>query len=135
MKFLKITGVVVGLLVVVFFSLGIFFPAFEYDGAVVVKSTPEISWRTFHDDKIRGKWMDGFRSLTLKKGEHLQPGAVYELVIADSNEVYTMEEEIISIAPPSQISYVLTNDVMKSTYTFVFTDQRDGSTKIESHYK
>ena len=134
MKILKISAVIIGTLLVVFFLVGVFFPQFEYQGHVTVKATAAKSWQVFNDTTLHKKWIEGFKSLTLKEGSALQPNAVYEIVIADNSEVYVMKEKIISIAPPSFVSFELTNEVMQSAYDFSFVEGSDGTTEITSRY-
>lgn len=134
MKILKITGAAVGLVIAVFILLGVFFSDFEYRNSVVVKASPERCWNVFHDPSSMNDWMPGFKSLTLKSGEHLQKGSVYEVVITDNGETMVMKETITDIEPGQSVSYKLTNDVLTSDYRFTFSPLSDNQTRIESHY-
>ena len=134
MKILKITGAAIGLLTAVFILLGVFFSDFEYKNSVVVEATPEKCWNVFHDPSSMNDWMPGFQSLTLKSGEYLQKGSVYEVVITDNGETMVMEETITDIEPGKTVSYKLTNDVLTSVYSFTFSPLSDNQTRIESHY-
>jgi hypothetical protein len=77
--------------------------------------------------------MDGFESLSLKSGEHLAVGSMYEIVINSDNERMVMQEQLLQIKTPETITYQLDNDVLKSEYTFSFTGAE--TTTITSRYK
>lgn len=133
MKFLKIILFAGAGLVLIFFSLGLIFPSYEYESSVMVKASPEKCWIVFHDSKKMSEWMDGFESLTLKNGEPMTPGSLYEIVVNDHNKRIVMSEKLIEVNAPTRVSYELNNEVLKSESSFSF--EGTASTTIVSHYK
>lgn len=133
MKILKIILISLAAIVALFLSLGLFVPAYEYDAAVTVNSTPEKCWTVFHDTIRMHEWLPGFESLTLKRGEHMQPGSVYEIIINDEDQRYVMSERITEISPPAKIAYVLDNEVLRSEFSYHF--EGTTTTNIQAHFR
>jgi len=79
------------------------------------------------------EWLEGFESLTLKKGETLSAGSTYEIVITDDGHRMVMSEKIIDVSAPTKIVYELNNDVLKSEFSFSF--EGTTTTTITSRYK
>lgn len=133
MKALKIAGITLTIIVVMFLGIGLIFPSYEYDSAIEVNAPIEKCWSTFHDVSKMNQWLKGFESLTLKSGDSLYVGSVYEIVVTDGDHRMVMSEKITEVKAPQKISYQLDNDVLKSEFSFSF----DGSspTKITSHHK
>jgi uncharacterized protein YndB with AHSA1/START domain len=135
MRFLKIFSVIVGISIVAFLALvGVFFPSYEYSHSIEVNAPQQKCWTAFHDTASVKNWLDGFESITLKSGQALQRDARYELVISDRGERMVMEEIVTDIVAPEHITYLLTNDVLTSEYTFTFTPRSDNITTVENHY-
>jgi carbon monoxide dehydrogenase subunit G len=132
MKILKYTGITIIILLVLFLSIGQFFPRFEYSANTQVKTNPEKCWTVLHDTTRMKKWLPGFVSLTLTKGEYLQVGSVYEIVLLQ-DKLYRMQETLTAVDPPQWVSFVLVNEVMKSEYSFRLTGN-SMQTEIQTHY-
>jgi carbon monoxide dehydrogenase subunit G len=133
MKALKIIGIVLAVIIVVFLSIGLIVPSYEYDSSVQVNAPVEKCWSTFHDINKMNQWLKGFESLTLKSGDSLAVGSVYEITVTDDGHRMVMSEKLTEVNAPTRVSYQLNNDVLKSEYSFSFEGQ--SSTKITSHYK
>ncbi|HRI80473.1 MAG TPA: SRPBCC family protein [Cyclobacteriaceae bacterium] len=132
MKILKYSVIVIVVILILFFSIGLAIPNFEYSTRVQVHAAPEKCWKVMHDTSRMKKWLQGFVSLTLIRGENFQPGSLYEIVLVQDKE-YRMQETIKEVRPPEWVAYLLSNDVMISDYNFKFTgDPRH--TEIEAHY-
>ena len=117
----------------VFLSIGLLFPSYEYQSSIVVNASPEKCWSIYHDTKKMAEWLEGFESLTLKNGETLSEGSTYEMVITDDGHRMVMSEKIIEVNAPTKISFELNNDVLRSEFSFSF--EGTTSTTITSHYK
>jgi uncharacterized membrane protein len=126
---------ILGLILVVFFLLGVFFPDFEYENSVTVNADQQKCWEVFHDVSKMKAWMDGFESLTLKSGGFLQQGSTYEIVIVSNGERMMMDERITDIKPVESVSFELNNDVLKSDAAIRFDSINNQQTVIRSHYK
>jgi len=96
MKAIKIIGIVLTIVIVVFFSLGIFVPSYEYQSSIEVNASAEKCWKVYHNVKLMNQWLQGFESLTLKSGDSLATGSQYEIVITDDGH------RMVSHLPVSQ---------------------------------
>ncbi len=132
MKILKYIGIVAIALVAVFLLVGIIKPSFEYTTSISIKAPRQHCWDVMQDTTQMKSWIPGFKALTLKRGQHEQPGAVYELIVSQ-DEVYVMKETIRDIREPEIISFNLDNEVMNLMYEMSFRDEGNQTT-IEGHY-
>lgn len=133
MRVVKIILIVILAIVGVLLAVGLIAPTFEYGNSITVQATPEKCWSVFHDTTRMKSWMPGFISFTLTKGDHLQPNAEYLFVMEDGERM-EMQEKIIAVNPPESVSYVLTNDVLKSEFSYSFK-ANSNSTDISTNYK
>ena len=133
MKIVKIILVTLAGIVLLFLSLGLLFPSYEYQSSIVVNASPEKCWIIYHDTKRMSEWLDGFESLTLKSGEQLALGSTYEIVVTDDGHRMVMNQKIIEVSAPTKVSYELNNDVLKSEFSFSF--EGTSPTTITSKYK
>lgn len=133
MKALRITGISLLSIVVVFFLVGLLVPSYEYESSIEVSASPEKCWKTFHNVKLMNQWIPGFESLTLKGGDSLAVGSQYEIIITEDDHRMVMSEKITEVNAPSRVSYELNNDVLKSEFSYSF--EGTSPTTIKGHYK
>lgn len=108
-------------------------PSYQYEATIQVNASPEKCWRVFHNTKLMSQWLRGFESLTLKSGDSLAVGSLYEIVVTDEDHRMVMSEKIIEVNAPTKVLYELNNDVLKSEFAFSF--EGTTSTTITSKYK
>jgi uncharacterized protein YndB with AHSA1/START domain len=133
MKIIKIILAALAGIVLLFLSIGLLFPSYEYQSSIAVNASPEKCWAAYHDTTKMRQWLDGFKSLTLKNGEPLSSGSLYEIVITEDDHRMVMSEKIIEVNAPTKVSYELNNDVLKSEFSFSF--EGTSSTTITTKYK
>jgi uncharacterized protein YndB with AHSA1/START domain len=133
MRVIKIILIAILAIVGALLAVGLIIPTFEYGNSITVQATPEKCWNVFHDTTRMKSWMPGFVSFTLTKGDHLQPNAEY-LFLMEDGERMEMQEKITAVNPPESVSYLLTNDVLKSEFTYLFK-ANGNSTNISTNYK
>ena len=133
MKALKIIGIIIVVAFATILIIGFAVPFYEYESSVQVNATPEKCWKVYNDVKLLNQWLPGFESLTLKSGDSLTAGSMYEIIINDGGERMVMNEKIVDVNAPTKITYELTNDVLKSEFSFSF--EGSSSTTIKSNYK
>lgn len=134
MKVVKIILIVILAIVATVIAIGLIVPNFEYGNSIAVQAPAEKCWKVFHDTSRMNHWMEGFKSIVLTKGDHLQPGSEYRIVIVDGNERMEMSEKIIAVNAPESVSYELNNDVLRSEFTYRFKGD-DNTTEIITNYK
>jgi uncharacterized protein YndB with AHSA1/START domain len=108
-------------------------PTYQYEASIEVNGPVEKCWSAFHNINKMKQWMKGFESLTLKSGDSLAVGSVYEIVVSDDGHRMVMTEKLTAVHAPTRISYELHNDVLQSKYSFSF--EGNSTTKITSHYE
>jgi hypothetical protein len=133
MKIVRTTIIALTVIVAAFFGIGLIIPSYEYQSFIEVNATPEKCWAIYHDTNRMNEWLKGFESLTLKNGDSLAAGSTYEIVVTDDGHRMVMNEKIIDVTAPTRVSYELTNDVLKSEFSFSF--EGTTSTRITSKYK
>ncbi len=133
MKILKYTGIAATILLMLFLVIGLATPSFEYATHISITAPRETCWQSVQDTTRMKSWVPGFKTLTLKSGQHNQPGAVYELVVTQ-DETYVMQETLRDIREPELIAFILDNDVMNLEYELLFREEGN-QTIIDGHYK
>jgi hypothetical protein len=104
-------------IIVIVMIIGWSNPQFQYGNSITIERAPVACYNILSDTTQIRKWMPGFRHQRLLKGEHQKPGAEYMLVIEDG-EVMTMYQRVTEWNAPEKMGYVLTNDVLTSTYSY-----------------
>ena len=130
MKVLKIIGILVGALLVIFFLIGILYPTFDYGNTVTINAPKNAVWTLYTTRKK--DWVDGFKSQTLVSGTDFTNTAEYQTIIVSGEEM-VMHEKITDIHPEDKIVWALDNDVLISSYTYEFKGDAI-QTEVSTHY-
>lgn len=117
MKVLKILAISVAVLVVIFFTIGVLNPTFEYGNSVAINAPADKIWSVYINQKEA--WIKGFQSQKLLSGVALSKNAAYETTIVSGEEM-VMYETIMAIVPGKKIEWTLENDVLISQYSYEF---------------
>lgn len=133
MKIFKYIGIISMILLTIFLGIGFLKPSFEYTTRIAINAPRQQCWDVMQDTTVMKDWIPGFRTITLKGGQHNMPGAVYGLVVIQ-DEVYVMTETIRDIREPEVIAFNLDNDVMNLEYEYTFREEGN-KTIIDGHYK
>jgi hypothetical protein len=133
MKIFKYIGIVAIVLLAVFLLVGVIKPSFEYTTSAVINAPRQQCWDVMQDTTQMKAWIPGFKTITLKSGQHQQQGAIYELIVSQ-DEVYVMSETVRAFREPEIIAFDLDNEVMKLAYEISFYDNGN-QTIINGHYK
>ena len=132
MKIAKYLGAVLLVLGILFLSLGLAVPTFDYSSSVTINAPIEKCWTVLQDTSRMKRWVEGFERMTLREGEAGKSGAVYELVI-QQDKLYVMQETVKELRAPELASFELANDVMRSKYEFKLSGE-GSRTRITSVY-
>jgi hypothetical protein len=131
MKILKLALLAIAVLVVIFFSIGLIIPVFEYSNTITINSSRKKVWAIYTDRKK--DWIEGFESQKLISGSPFTKGAEYETKIVDREEMI-MYEKIVSVQPRQSIELALDNDVLTSSYSYTFKGDSI-HTKVITNYQ
>src|SRR5258707_2183235 len=132
MKALKIIGISLAAVLIIFLGIGLIVPSYDYQSSIQVNASPEKCWGVFHNTKLMSQRLQGLESLTLKSGDSLAVGSLYEIVVNDDGHRMVMSEKIIEVRAPTKAAYELNNDGLKSKFSFSFDGSQ--STTVSSHY-
>jgi uncharacterized protein YndB with AHSA1/START domain len=130
MKILKIIAISLAALVVIFLTIGIINPVFDYGNTIVINAPSRKVWSLYTDQKEH--WIEGLKSHTLMSGNPLTKDAEYETTIV-SGEAMVMQEKIKAIIPGERIEWTLDNDVLISRYSYTFLGD-SSKTEVTTHY-
>lgn len=131
MKILKIIGILIAALLVIFFLIGLLKPTFDYGNSITINAPKHAVWSVYTTRKK--DWIKGLQSQKLISGNALTKDAEYETVI-DSGEEMVMHETITNIILGDKIEWTLDNDVLVSNYAYEFKGD-SSRTEVTTHYK
>lgn len=131
MRIFKVVLLVAVMLAVIFFSIGLIIPVFEYGNSITINSSRENVWSVYTNRKK--EWIDGFESQKLVSGNPLALGSDYETTIVSGEEM-VMHEKIVSIQAGKNIAWMLDNDVLISNYSYEFKGDST-RTEVTTHYQ
>jgi uncharacterized protein YndB with AHSA1/START domain len=114
--FFGILGLVT-IIVIILLVVGWTNPEFQYGNSITIQRPPATCYNMLTDTMQMKKWMPGFRSQKLLEGDHRRPGAEYEFIVEDG-ELMTMRQRVTEWNAPEKVAYVLTNDVLISSYSY-----------------
>jgi carbon monoxide dehydrogenase subunit G len=133
MKVLKIILIAILVLIVLFFLTGVFVPTVTYNNSALVKASPEKCWGVLHDTSRMSRWMEGFKSLKLQSGRHMEAGSTYQIII-EQGERMVMQEKLKEIRENEFVAFELTNDMLKSEFSYTL-EPAEGGTQITTQYE
>ena len=109
MKAAKIGLALLGVLVAIFFTLGIMVPEFEYESEVHVDASVEKAFAVFTDPFKTKEWLTGFKSIKLRKGFPYEVGSEYELTMEMEGGTFVMRETITDFKNNELFAFHLAN--------------------------
>ena len=91
-KFLKYSLAVISLLVMIFFSPGIFISSFSYESKISVNKPVENSFRVFTNVFLLYEWIPGLKKVEWASGIPNQVGSKWKMTIIRDEQEYVMME-------------------------------------------
>lgn len=104
------------LLVIAFFSIGIFIPSLNFESKVSVDKPVDISFRVFTSPFSLSAWIPGLKNVKWISGKPNEVGSKWEMTIEDDGDEYVMTEELVAFKENELFvvkmeNYEITNDV------------------------
>jgi uncharacterized membrane protein len=93
-KFLKISGLILLLLVVVFFSLGLIFPSVTYTAEITVNKPVAETFRKYNDPGTLSKWIPEMKSLEILEIKPGMVGTKMKMIIENEGQTMELYEEV-----------------------------------------
>jgi uncharacterized protein YndB with AHSA1/START domain len=131
-KFVLSLAGILTLIVFVLLIVGFSHPSFNYGNSVQITASPDKCFNFLTDTMKIAKWMKGFESQRVITGTPMTPGATYQFVINDGERM-VMEQKILSVNNGRNIEYALTNDVLRSQYSYSLAGDST-ETRVETQY-
>ena len=123
MKVLKYIGLVVLLLLVIFFGKGLLTPTVEYDSEVMVDKPVAEVWAVMSDTSKMSEWITGYKRTELLSGTEGEVGAISHVFVEDQGQETMMEETIVAVEPNELLAMRFTMDFMNMDYKMALQEK------------
>ncbi|MBI4930933.1 MAG: SRPBCC family protein [Bacteroidetes bacterium] len=133
-KTLKYSGLVLFVIVITFFSLGIFIPSFEYENKVTVNKPIEQSFKIFNNVLKLSEWVPGFKGIRLLNGKQNEIGSKMELTLVQGSETYIVSQEITEFKENEVFAFSLDNDMLTNECKIKFINKGTSTEIISSNH-
>jgi len=117
MKYLKYFIGIIGLIILVFFLIGIVKPQVAYDCEIVVDKPLEEAWAVAQDEEKMLEWLEGFERVEHVSGTPGNVGSVTKVHFNNDGQEMTIKETITAIEPNKSVSMFFESDFMNMDYT------------------
>lgn len=133
MKILKYIGIVILILVILFFAAGILKSELQYGHEIVVNKSIQEAWAVSEDPSKTTQWIDGLKSEELISGEQGAVGSKYKVIVnpEEGQEDFEMTETITSKKDYDHVSMEFDSEMMKFAQTMTFAEKL-GKTTIKT---
>lgn len=128
-RILKFLTILILILIIAFFSLGLFVPKVEYQSTAIINGSLEEVFQSYNDIESMNNWIPEIKSVNALKLTEDKQGSVYEMLIDSDGTEVKMEETIIAYEENKMVSLKFETGPMDKIDEFQFL--REGSqTKI-----
>lgn len=132
MKIFKYLAISFIVLIIGFFSIGLFAPSVSYQNKVIINAPVEKVFTLFTDTTKMNQWVPGFISFTNDSGGNYNKGSKWKLILIQDGQHYEMTETMTVFEPNLQYSYILENIVLRN-YVDVYFKSIGNTTEVTSH--
>lgn len=129
MKVLKYIGIVVLVILVLFFGKGLLTPSISYESKIVVDKPAEEVWGVLSDNSKVSDWLTSITKMEHITGEPGAVGAVSHIYVVENGEEMMMEETITAVKAKEHMAMTFTMDFMDMDYE-MFLKETNGKTEI-----
>lgn len=133
-RILKILTILILILILGFFSLGLFVPKLEYSTSVNVDGPIEKVFDTYNDLESLSDWMPEIKSVRAKKETENKKGSVYEMVIDSDGTEVKMDETVVDYHINRMVSLKFDTGPMEKIDRFDFLEE-NGETIISGSHE
>lgn len=125
MNIFKYLGLILIILVFLFFIMGLIRPSVHYGHTIIVDKPVSEAWAVHQDISKYDQWLDGFQSIQLIEGEKNTVGSKYRVTVIprDGEAEFIMNETIESFVPNDHISLNFDSEMMQFDQTTRFVDK------------
>ncbi|TXC82093.1 SRPBCC family protein [Luteibaculum oceani] len=131
MKALKIVGISLLVLILIFLSFGFLKPEIAYESEVVIEKPIEEVWAIMQDESRINEWLKEVKKIEHISGEKGKAGAESKIYVEQNGEEMFMVETINSIEEQDHMECTFTMDFMTMDYRIQLEDL-GGKTRVTS---
>ncbi|MCB0762288.1 MAG: SRPBCC family protein [Flavobacteriales bacterium] len=108
----------------------------SFESEVQVDAPQGYSWSVFQDPSHMRTWLSGFQRIEMVDGQIGQPGSSYDIIAVDHGEEIVIRQTIISIRPPEQFTYSMSNEFIEgSTEILVTTEGQKSKFSVKTTFE
>ena len=123
MKIIKTSLKFVAVLLLVFFSTGVFIKEISYQVAIEINKPLEEVFTAFNDQSRLKEWMPEMRSIEVIDAKAGVVGSVYKLHVENDGKTIEMNEKVLAYIPNKKVTYYFQIDDMLKTDDFNFVEK------------
>lgn len=131
MKALKIIGIILAALILIFLAMGFIKSEITYQSEVIIDKPIEEVWAITQDESRITEWLSEVKRMEHISGEKGEVGAVSKIYVEQNGEEMFMEETITAKKHQEMMAMTFTMDFMNMDYEMHLEDM-GGKTKVWS---
>lgn len=126
-KFLKISGITILLIVIVFFCLGLINPNVNYTAEVTVNKPLAETFRKFNDPGTLGKWIPEMKSIEILEIKPGMVGTKMKMIIENEGQTMELFEEVTAFEDQKLVGLSFEAGQMNKSDLVEFTSSGDNT--------
>lgn len=128
LKFLLYSAGIIGVLVLIFLSIGWFSDELSFQSKVEVNATPAECWAVLQNPGYMEKWMEGFDEIEFVSGVPGEVGSTYRLLFKDGEEMNAILETLTVMEENERLGFDMHNDFLDGSMDIVLKASKIGTT-------
>ena len=108
------------IILILFFSIGLFKPLVSYENEVFIERPVDKSFMVFTDVSKMGEWLTGFKKMELIKGLPTLPGSMIRMTMEMNGKEILVTEEVIEFKWNKLFSFRLHHESMTVDCEYIF---------------
>lgn len=130
MKTVKIIIIIISIVVVSFFSIGLFVKETKFTTQITIAQPIETVFSSFNDISKLKEWIPEFKSIEVIEEKLGKTGSTYKIVVDNNGQEITMQEKILAYVPNEKVTlhYNTGEGSMLKTDDYVFTTDANKTT-------
>ena len=137
MKILKYLLIIIGVLLILFFAMGLTTPSVSYGHEIIVDKPAKETWAISQDPAKFDQWLEGFKSIQLIEGKQDEVGSKYKVVVdpGDGQDEFEMIQTLVAHQPYEYAELHFASDFMDFEQIYRHTTLKDGKTSVKTESK
>ncbi len=121
-KFFKITGILIALFILVFFSFGLFDPEVTYSTDILINKPVAETYRKYNDPGTLKQWIPGMKSLEIIDIKPGMVGTRMKMIIENEGRKVEILEEVVAYEENKTLGLKLDAGIMTKTDYIEFSE-------------